>query len=221
MPPPMAAVLPMIVPPVIAVVAPFHTLGTTLTTRIVHDGPALAPAALMSRNEASRLAAVAEQEADNARNNAQRAEQSQQETAQSLTQVESQKAAVESSLTKAEKAEQVARTAEEKGRKLLYTTDMQLAPFLWRDGRTTAEQLRVLLAKHIPEDRMEDEGGRMNQTGQEPGSSFIPHPSSYSKPDLRGFEWYYYQHLQENSASVLSSTMRPSPTAFSAPMLTW
>ena len=57
---------------------------------------------------------------------------------------------MESSLTKAEKAEQVARAAEEAGRKLLYTTDMRLAPFVWRDDRTTAEQLRILLAKHIP-----------------------------------------------------------------------
>ena len=53
------------------------------------------------------------------------------------------------------RAERLARTAEEAGRKLLYTTDMQLAPFVWRDDRTTAEQLRVLLAKHIPD---KDEG---------------------------------------------------------------
>ena len=111
----------------------------------------------------------------------------------------------------------MARSAEEAGRKLLYTTDMQLAPFVWRDDRTTAEQLRVLLAKHIPsermkdeggrtpEERMKDEGGRMNKTGQESGSSgpssFILHPSSF---DLRGFEWYYYQHLLEHSATVFS-----------------
>ena len=45
----------------------------------------------------------------------------------------------------------------------------------------------------------------MNQTGHEPGSSgpssFILHPSSL---DLRGFEWYYYQHLLERSAMVFS-----------------
>ena len=79
-----------------------------------------------------------------------------------------------------------AEEAEEEGRKLLYTTDMRLAPFVWRDDRTTAEQLRILLAKHIPDERMKDEGGRMK------------------KPDLRGFEWYYYQHLLEHSAAVFS-----------------
>jgi WD40 repeat protein/tetratricopeptide (TPR) repeat protein len=72
-----------------------------------------------------------------------------------------------------------AEAAEETGRKLLYTTDMQLAPFLWRDDRTTARQLRLLLAKHIPQSRAAD-----------------------AKPDLRGFEWYYYQHLLETSATV-------------------
>ena len=62
-----------------------------------------------------------------------------------------------------------ARAAEEEGRKLLYTTDMQLAPFVWSDDRTTAEQLRILLAKHIP-----DESRRQGCDG--PGV----------KPDLRG-----------------------------------
>ena len=46
----------------------------------------------------------------------------------------------------------------------------------------------------------------MNQTAQEPGSSFILHPSSFQKkPDLRGFEWYYYKHLLEGSSTVLST----------------
>ena len=48
-------------------------------------------------------------------------------------------------------AKQDARAAEEAGRKLLYTTDMQLAPFVWRDDRSTARKLRTLLAKHIPD----------------------------------------------------------------------
>src|SRR5207302_9214836 len=86
---------------------------------------------------------------------------------------------VGTSLTKAEKAEQVARAAEAAGRKLLYTTDMRLAPFVWRDDRTTAEQLRVLLAKHIPDRQAASE-----------------------KPALRGFEWHYYQNLLEHSAAV-------------------
>ena len=50
-----------------------------------------------------------------------------------------------------------AEAAEEEGRKLLYATDMQLAPFVWRDDRTAAEQLRLLLAKHMPEERMKDQ----------------------------------------------------------------
>src|SRR5262249_32344453 len=103
------------------------------------------------------------------------------ETANALATVASQKEEVEGSLSKAEAAERLARAAEEAGRKLLYTTDMRLAPFVWRDDRSTAEQLGVLLAKHIPE----------RKTGAE-------------KPDLRGFEWHYYQHLLERSALVFS-----------------
>ena len=53
---------------------------------------------------------------------------------------------------------------------------------------------------------MKDEGGRMNETGQEPGSSLILHPSSFpKKPDLRGFEWYYHKQLVEGSSTVLST----------------
>jgi serine/threonine protein kinase len=79
-------------------------------------------------------------------------------------------------------AKETAEAAQEAGRKLLYTTDMRLAPFLWRDDRTTADQLRVLLAKHIPEERMKDEGGGMNESG----SSLIPHPSSLIPHPSRG-----------------------------------
>ncbi len=152
-----------------------------------------------------RRAMQAETEANT---NEKKAKQSQQDTAKALATVESQKREVEGSLSKAEAAERSARAAEESGRKLLYTTDMRLAPFLWRDDRTTAEQLRVLLARHIPSESMKDERGRMTKTGHEPGSSgpssLIPHPSSFESPDLRGFEWYYYQHLLENGAAVFS-----------------
>ena len=117
-----------------------------------------------------------------------RAEQSQKETASALAVVASQKAKVEGSLSKAERPS--ARAAEEAGRKLLYTTDMRLAPFVWRDDRTTAEQLRVLLAKHIPESKAEANKDVSCRTDM--------------KPDLRGFEWYYYQHLLEQSAAVFS-----------------
>ncbi len=96
------------------------------------------------------------------------------------------KKAAESSFAKAREAERFARAAEEEGRKLLYTTDMQLAPFIWRDDRNTAEQLHLLLARHVPEGT-DDDGGRTNE-----------------RPDLRGFEWYYYQHLLEQSAAVFS-----------------
>src|SRR5262249_59817495 len=100
-------------------------------------------AALIANQRANKLA-------DDARQNAERAEQSQQETAKALAVVESQKAEVVGSLSKAEAAER-ARAAAETGRRLTdYTTDMRLAPFDWSDDRTTAEQLRVLLAKHIP-----------------------------------------------------------------------
>src|SRR5262249_17429395 len=104
---------------------------------------------------------------------------SQKETEKALAVVASQKTEVERSLAKAE-------AAEEAGRKLLYTTDMQLAPFVWRDDRSTAEQLRVLLAKHIP-----DRQAAGNKAG-------------FANPDLRGFEWHYYQHLLERSAAVFS-----------------
>jgi serine/threonine protein kinase len=64
--------------------------------------------------------------------NEEKARQSQQETASALATVESQKKEVEGSLSKAEAAERLARAAEEEGRKLLYTTDMRLAPLSTR-----------------------------------------------------------------------------------------
>ncbi len=124
--------------------------------------------ALFANQRAITLAVAARQNEEKANQNAQRAERSQKETADAL---------------------QLARAAEEAGRKLLYTTDMQLAPFVWRDDRTTAERLRVLLAKHIPESKAA-------------GNEDVTRASL--KPDLRGFEWYYYQHLLENSAAVFS-----------------
>ncbi len=61
---------------------------------------------------------------------------------------------------------------------------------MWKDDRTTAEQLRVLLARHIPDTAL--------------GAGLPTPPPAASKPDLRGFEWHYYQHLLENSAAVFS-----------------
>ncbi len=139
----------------------------------------------------------AQQQKEIAQQQQARAEAEEKATANALGIVASQKTEVEKSLSKAE-------AAEEAGRKLLYMTDMQLAPFLWRDDRTTAEQLRVLLARHIPNERMKDEGGRMLKTENGSDSSFILDPSSFRKPDLRGFEWHYYQHVLEHSATVFS-----------------
>jgi len=100
-------------------------------------------------------------------------------------------------LSKAEAAERSARDAEEAGRRLLYTTDMRLSPFVWRDDRTTAEQLRALLAKHIPDRAL---GAGLAALG----AGLPTPPAALEKPDLRGFEWHYYQHLLEQSATVFS-----------------
>ncbi len=94
---------------------------------------------------------------------------------EALAVVESQKAQVEDSLTKAE-------AAEEAGRKLLYATDMQLAPFVWDNQNATGTQLRKLLDAHDPEKNSALQG----------------------KEDLRGFEWRYYKHLVDDSGSVFA-----------------
>jgi WD40 repeat protein/tetratricopeptide (TPR) repeat protein len=137
--------------------------------------------ALFANGRANRLAENARQNEEKATQNAKRAEESRQETVKVLAVVETQKNEVVSSLTKAQQAEEAAKAAEEAGRKLLYTTDLKLAPFVWRDDRTTAQQLRTLLAKHIPDVR-----------------------ATAERPDLRGFEWHFYQHLLEHSATVFS-----------------
>src|SRR5262249_48833644 len=103
-------------------------------------------AALIANQKANTLAEIARQNENQANQNAQQAEQSRKDTEKALEIVEAEKA-------KALAAEGLARAEEEKGRRLLYTTDMRLAPFVWKDARCTAEQLRVLLAKHIPDDK--------------------------------------------------------------------
>ena len=125
-------------------------------------------AALFANKRANTLAHTARQ-------NEQKANESQQETAKALTLVESQKASVDGSLSKARAAETQARAAEEQGRKLLYATDMQLLPFIWKDPQANGAQVRSRLNAHRP---------AQNQ-------------SWVGKKDLRGFEWYYYQHLLE------------------------
>jgi WD40 repeat protein/serine/threonine protein kinase/tetratricopeptide (TPR) repeat protein len=126
-------------------------------------------ASLMVAGRMATLADDARQKEDNAR-------QSQQVTAKAL-------ATVEESLSKTAAAERLARAAEGEGRKLLYTTDMQLVPFLWKDPLATVAQLRGRLNTHDP---------AQNQ-------------SLAGKEDLRGFEWYYYNQVLENSAAVFSA----------------
>lgn len=146
-------------------------------------------AALIANNNANRLAQLADQEAAKANENAQQAERSQRSTAEALTEVAAEKNRAEDNLLKAQSAEQAARAAEEAGRKLLYTTDMKLAPFVWSDDRSTAEQLRGLLARHNPD-------------SQAPGNKIaVPDDEN---PDLRGFEWRYFQHLLDSSSTVFS-----------------
>ncbi|OYV78836.1 MAG: hypothetical protein B7Z73_19415, partial [Planctomycetia bacterium 21-64-5] len=106
-------------------------------------------------------------------------------------------------LLKARNAEQEARRAEEEGRRLLYTTDMRLAPFVWKDEGATAEQLRTLLARHEPKVGPALRDGRDSPSPSATG----PPPSrragiGATKEDLRGFEWHYFKHLLENSARV-------------------
>ncbi|MGI9244297.1 MAG: protein kinase domain-containing protein, partial [Verrucomicrobiales bacterium] len=102
------------------------------------------------------------------------------EAVDALAVVESQKLQVESSLAKAE-------ATEEAGRKLLYATDMQLAPFVWDNQSATGTQLRQLLDAHDPE----------------------KNEALMGKEDLRGFEWRYYKHLVDNSALVFSGHSAP------------
>jgi WD40 repeat protein/tetratricopeptide (TPR) repeat protein len=118
-------------------------------------------AALLANQRAVKLAFAAQQNEVKARQNAKRAELSQQETANALAVVESQ---------------------EKAGRWLLYATDMQLVPFIWKNPQATAAQLRSRLFAHDP----------------------VHNESLAGKEDMRGFEWYYYQHLMDASAAVFS-----------------
>ena len=145
-------------------------------------------AALVARNEAGKLAQIASKRKRPKRRGKRKKFAEARGTA-TLSRPSNPRPKVETSLSKAEKAEQVARAAEEAGRKLLYTTDMRLAPFVWRDDRATVEQLRILLAKHNPD-------------SEAAGKNNLPHADE--KPDLRGFEWHYYDHLLKNSAAVFS-----------------
>lgn len=139
-------------------------------------------AALVANNKANALAELAKQSAAKAEQNAVQAEHAQRATAAALTDVEREKNNAELNLRKAEAAEAAARRAEDESRRLLYTTDMKLAPFVWKDDEATAEQLSSLLARHDPVNANDS--------------------TSTEKQDLRGFEWYYYRHLIEDAAGV-------------------
>ena len=75
-----------------------------------------------------------------------------------------------------------AEAEEKRGRELLYATDMQLTPLLWKNPDVTLAQLRHRLDTHDP----------------------AANPDLEGKADLRGFEWYYYDNLLKNSASVFT-----------------
>src|SRR5205823_5965525 len=131
--------------------------------------------ARVAQNKADHLTIVAEGEAT-------KAQKSERDTAEAQALVKSQKREVVASLAKAEAAGNEARAAEEQGRRLLYTTDMQLVPFIWKDPMATVAQLRSRLNAHDP---------AQNQ-------------SLVGREDLRGFEWRYYQHLLESNSAVFS-----------------
>ena len=119
---------------------------------------------------------------------------------------ESQKAEVESSLS------QGPSRPRKTGRKLLYTTDMRLAPFVWRDDRTHGR------TAPRPAGETHSRKQRMHRRSNERASL----PADHTKPDLRGFEWHYYQHLLESSAAVFSGhACRPSSAALSPRMANW
>ena len=84
---------------------------------------------------------------------------------------------------------------------MLYATDMQLAPFIWKDPQATAAQLRKRLDVHDP-------GKNQSLAG---------------KHDLRGFEWHYYQYLLDRSAAVFPGrrVADADPSIPAAPWWKW
>ncbi len=142
--------------------------------------------ALIANQRANTLAEEANKLAEKARDSATRAEKAQKATADALVVVESQKAEVDDSLSKAKAAERLRAAAEDENRKLLYVNDMRIAPSVLSDDPSTAEQLRLLLARHNP-------AGQPGKKENDPATT-----------DLRGFEWYYHQHMLEDNARVFA-----------------
>lgn len=128
-------------------------------------------AALLARNEAAR-------QARSAADNAQRALDSEGDAIAARNLVETEKENVVSALSRVTAALGQAETAEEQSRQLLYATDMQLLPFMLDDTQVTGLQVRNKLASHLP-------------AGE---------PASAAKPDLRGFEWHYFQSALNGGA---------------------
>jgi WD40 repeat protein len=187
--------------------------------------------ALRARANAKWHAQIAEMQATAAKENGERAGRAQQAAEAALADVERERVRAEQNLRKAEAAELAARRAEEESRRLLYTTDMKLAPFVWKDEEATADQLGTLLARHEPVgwDKRASasagppsepvDGGPARPTQRVPGR--LSHPTSVEstdKEDLRSFEWYYYRHLIEDAArvfrghdaSIIDSAVTPS-----------
>lgn len=82
----------------------------------------------------------------------------------------------------AETAQQVAESAEQKGRELLYATDMQLVAALLKDDQSNAGAILSRLNAHNP-------ASPENVTGGD---------------DQRGFEWHYFRSQLESRSQIIS-----------------
>jgi WD40 repeat protein/Flp pilus assembly protein TadD len=136
--------------------------------------------ALIAHNRATHLAAIAAQEAENARRNEAKAEAAQRSIAAALTEVAAEKVRAEEGLARAENAEQ-------RSREFRYATDLQLASKLMEDEKANANQVLARLADYDPVSNRELVG----------------------KEDLRGFEWHYLKQLLQSRAAVISGFDKP------------
>ena len=90
---------------------------------------------------------------------------------------------------------------------------------------TTAEQLRTLLAKHIPDERMKDEGGGMkgeNTAGEGSDSSFILRPSSFrTSPICAALSGTTTSTCWKRAPRFSRGMLSLSPAALSPRMANW
>ena len=98
-----------------------------------------------------------------------------------------QRKAAEQLTDVAEMAKQEALAAEEKGRQLLYATDMQLVSNLLKAESPNGHQIISHLNAHDPESPQNLTGGQ----------------------DQRGFEWHYYEQLVKSQAKIFAGFKRP------------